>query len=117
MYGTTRLRPSTPFPEWPNPQKRFENGFQYRAAPKSPFSFLGVAKLSALAENLTEAELVVVLGETRSRFALYKPVVTIGRRPDRDIILPEPHVSRTHAQIERHASDYIIVDLGATGRL
>jgi len=70
--------------------------------------------LSALAENLTEAELVIVLGESRSRFALYKPVVTIGRRPDRDIVLAEPHVSRTHAQIERHGSEYIIVDLGSS---
>jgi len=70
--------------------------------------------LSALAENLTEAELVLVLGETRSRFALCKPVVTIGRRPDRDIVIAEPHVSRTHAQIERHGSEYIIVDLGSS---
>ncbi|MGA3128778.1 MAG: SpoIIE family protein phosphatase [Candidatus Korobacteraceae bacterium] len=70
--------------------------------------------LSASVGNSAEAELVIVLGNTQTRYALSKSVVTIGRRPDRDVVLAEPHVSRSHAQIERLGSEYFIVDLGSS---
>ena len=55
---------------------------------------------STSVEKPVEAELVIFFGGTQSHYALAKPVVTIGRRPDRDVVLAEPHVSRAHAQIE-----------------
>ncbi len=69
---------------------------------------------TASVEKSAEAELLIVFDGTRTRFVLAKPVVTIGRRADRDVVIAEPHVSRNHAQIERRDSEYFIVDLGSS---
>ena len=61
-----------------------------------------------------EAELVIFSSGAQSHYALSKPVVTLGRRPDRDIVLPQPHVSREHAKIELRDTAYFIVDLGSS---
>jgi serine phosphatase RsbU (regulator of sigma subunit) len=68
----------------------------------------------ASAEKSVEAELVIVFGGMQTHYALAKPVVTIGRRPDRDVVIAEPHVSRNHAQIEQRGSEYFLVDLGSS---
>ncbi len=47
-------------------------------------------------------------------FLLDRPVTTIGRRSDQDIVLPDPSVSRTHARIEIAPDGAMIVDLGST---
>lgn len=47
-------------------------------------------------------------------FALQDPVVNIGRRLDNQLILDNPHVSRTHAQIRVRQGRYVIFDLGST---
>jgi serine phosphatase RsbU (regulator of sigma subunit) len=73
-----------------------------------------MAMTSASAERSVEAELLIVFGGTQTHYVLAKPVVTIGRRPDRDVVIAEPHVSRNHAQIERRESEYFIVDLGSS---
>jgi serine phosphatase RsbU (regulator of sigma subunit) len=69
---------------------------------------------TASTEKSPVVELLIVAGASRTRYVLTKPVVTIGRRPDRDVIISEPRVSRTHAQIEQRGSDYYIVDLGSS---
>jgi len=74
----------------------------------------GIAMAGALVELPSDAVLVIVFGGTEAHYVLSKPVVTIGRRPDRDVVIPEPHVSRTHAQIERRGAEYFIVDLGSS---
>jgi serine phosphatase RsbU (regulator of sigma subunit) len=61
-----------------------------------------------------EAELVIFSGGSQSHYVLSQPVVTLGRRPDRDIVLPQPHVSRDHAKIELRESQYFLVDLGSS---
>lgn len=47
-------------------------------------------------------------------FALDEPVINIGRRLDNQLILDNPHVSRTHAQIRVRQGRYVIFDLGST---
>jgi serine phosphatase RsbU (regulator of sigma subunit) len=66
------------------------------------------------AEKSVEAELVIVFGGTQTHYVLTKPVVTLGRRPDNDVVIAEPRVSRAHAQIEQRGSEYFIVDLGSS---
>jgi serine phosphatase RsbU (regulator of sigma subunit) len=66
------------------------------------------------AEKSVEAELVIVFGGKQTHYELTKPVVTIGRRPDRDVVIADPHVSRNHAQIEQRGSEYFLVDLGSS---
>ena len=61
------------------------------------------------------AKLVLLLegGGTRD-IALTKESMTIGRRPDNDICLPDPAVSGDHAQIVTLRSDSFLEDLGST---
>lgn len=45
--------------------------------------------------------------------ALDKPIVTIGRLDDRDIVLDDLDVSRRHAEIRRSGTVYRLVDIGS----
>lgn len=53
-------------------------------------------------------------GTAGREFGLNRPVTTIGRRGDQDIVLADPSVSRAHARIEVTAEDTSIVDLNST---
>lgn len=46
--------------------------------------------------------------------ALDRPVVSIGRKGDNNIVIGNPHVSRYHAHIRRVGKRYFLVDLGST---
>ena len=61
------------------------------------------------------ARLLVQRGLQGEReFELTVTQATIGRSPDNDIPIPDPEVSRRHAQIVRQEAGYAIVDLGST---
>ncbi|HXF70998.1 MAG TPA: DUF3662 and FHA domain-containing protein [Actinomycetota bacterium] len=61
------------------------------------------------------AELVVLEDGRRTRaFRLEADVVTVGRLPACDVVLPDPGVSRRHAEIRRTGDRFEIVDLGST---
>ena len=47
--------------------------------------------------------------------ALTAAVINIGRRFDSDIILDDPRVSRSHAQLRLRFGHYMLYDLGSTG--
>jgi hypothetical protein len=46
---------------------------------------------------------------------LNAPVMNIGRRPDNEIMIDDPHVSRLHAQLRAMKGRYLIFDLDSTG--
>jgi hypothetical protein len=48
------------------------------------------------------------------RFELTESIITIGRHPDSNLVLGDPHVSRNHAEIRPQADRYVVVDLGST---
>lgn len=48
-------------------------------------------------------------------FPLQKLVVNIGRRLDNHLVIDDPRVSRTHAQLRAIKGRYIIFDLNSTG--
>ena len=48
--------------------------------------------------------------------ALDKPLVTIGRRPDNDIVLDSATVSRQHAQIRWRFDRFVLYDVSSRGR-
>lgn len=57
----------------------------------------------------------LVLSGSR-HFHLDRPVINVGRRRDNQLILDDPHVSRSHAQLRVHDSSFMLFDLGsATG--
>jgi pSer/pThr/pTyr-binding forkhead associated (FHA) protein len=46
---------------------------------------------------------------------LTQPIVNIGRRVDNTLVIDDPRVSRTHAQLRAINGRYIIFDLNSTG--
>jgi len=55
----------------------------------------------------------VLVGATEQH-PLDRPVVTIGRRPEHDVVLDDPKVSRDHAEIRLQVGASRLVDLGST---
>lgn len=51
----------------------------------------------------------------RRNVPLTKPLITLGRRLDNDIILDDPRVSRQHAQLRYRYGHYILYDVGSSG--
>jgi len=56
---------------------------------------------------------LVVAG--KRHFPLTQSIVNIGRRLDNQLVLDDPHVSRTHAQVRSQRGKFIVVDLNSTG--
>ena len=55
---------------------------------------------------------LIVNGNT---IPLELPVINIGRRTDNQIVIDDPRVSRTHAQLRSVKGHYILFDLNSTG--
>jgi hypothetical protein len=51
----------------------------------------------------------------KRHFPLAAPVISIGRRLDNHLVLDDPHVSRTHAQLRSQRGKFVLVDLNSTG--
>jgi hypothetical protein len=51
---------------------------------------------------------------TGDRIVLGEESLTIGRLPSCDIPVPDPNVSRKHAEIRPSGAGYVVVDLGST---
>ncbi|NPA92579.1 MAG: FHA domain-containing protein [Chloroflexi bacterium] len=48
-------------------------------------------------------------------FSLEQPIIHIGRRPDNDLVLDDPRVSRLHAQLRANRGRFMLFDLHSTG--
>jgi hypothetical protein len=48
------------------------------------------------------------------RIRLSDDGAVIGRLPECDVSLPDPNVSRRHAQVKRHGNEFVVSDLGST---
>ena len=46
---------------------------------------------------------------------LERPVINVGRRPDNQIVIEDPRVSRKHAQLRLRFGRYVLYDLGSSG--
>ncbi len=56
--------------------------------------------------------LVLVMNGVRT--TMDKRVLTMGRSRDRDLVIPDPNVSRSHCEIRHVGYDYFIIDLDST---
>lgn len=66
----------------------------------------------ARAAGLHAETLSLVLNGARHR--LTKRITTMGRSRDRDIVVPDPNVSRAHCEIRHVGFDYFLIDLDST---
>lgn len=65
-------------------------------------------------DQLTGLDAFLIVNGKR-HVALDKPLVTIGRRVDNDVIIDSPIVSRQHAHIRWRYGRFILYDLGSRG--
>ena len=73
----------------------------------------GEAELAPLAGG--QATLTLYEGPRPARtFSLAKPVVTLGRLPESDIVVADPGASRQHARITNANGEFVLTDLGST---
>ena len=61
---------------------------------------------------LPEGAFLIIEGDRH--FPLDRPVINIGRRLDNQLILDDPHVSRTHSQLRAREGRFVVFDLGST---
>ncbi len=65
------------------------------------------------ASRLVETRAIVALDDRR--YVLDGPTATMGRSKECECVLPDPNISRKHAQLRRNSSgDWQVVDLGST---
>jgi hypothetical protein len=64
----------------------------------------------------TQARLVVLdsQGAPRDQVSITRAPVTIGRLSTNDVVLSDPNVSRSHAELRREGDSWVLVDLGST---
>jgi len=60
-----------------------------------------------------DAELVQ-LGKTTRAWPLSKELIVIGRNDGCDVMVPDPGLSRRHAEIRREGDEWVVIDLGST---
>jgi len=64
-------------------------------------------------ERLPAGAYLILHGQ--KHFSLDRALINVGRRLDNQLILEDPHVSRTHAQIRARDGRFVVFDLGSTG--
>jgi hypothetical protein len=88
---------------------------------KSQFHLEQIAQTTTLdtesfSETATIPENAFLIVNGVDVFQLKTPVVNIGRRPDNHLIIDDPRVSRSHAQLRAIKGNYVVFDLGSTGK-
>jgi pSer/pThr/pTyr-binding forkhead associated (FHA) protein len=48
-------------------------------------------------------------------YPLVKTIINIGRRLENDLVIDDPRVSRSHAQLRAIEGNYVLFDLSSTG--
>ena len=65
-------------------------------------------------ENLIPANAFLIVDGVKV-FPLKDPVINIGRRLDNQLVIDDPRISRSHAQLRAIKGRYVIFDLNSTG--
>src|SRR6202045_147229 len=60
-------------------------------------------------------ELVFVNGSDQGKIAVDHVPFTIGRKPDKDLMVTDTRVSRDHAVIETEGGAFVVMDVGSSG--
>src|SRR6267378_560811 len=68
---------------------------------------------SGSAPGSGEVMFIVEAGGLKTSMAISKPVATIGRSEERDVVIADSRVSRMHASLVREAANHFIVDAGS----
>ncbi len=100
-----------PEPEAPSAQPEMGKTVVYRP-PAPPGGTMSVDADEARELGLARER--ITLTAAGESFEVNKRVVLIGRSKHADMILTDPNVSRSHAELRQQGTDYILVDLDST---
>jgi pSer/pThr/pTyr-binding forkhead associated (FHA) protein len=101
------------------PRRQISVAGQYVAqntAPIGQTAEINIGQINALrqASDASQVHSFLIL-EGRRHVPLVKPVVTLGRALDNDVVLDDPRVSRHHAQLRVRQGRYVLYDTGSSG--
>jgi pSer/pThr/pTyr-binding forkhead associated (FHA) protein len=85
-----------------------------QAGVTSEMSTQASAAMRAELARVPDANPFLIL-DGRQTVPLTRPIVTLGRSLDNDVIVHDVRVSRHHVQLRRRAGRYVIYDLGSSG--
>lgn len=85
-----------------------------RAGTEGHTEVISAEELAREGRRLPPGELVVQGKTGAAVMAIKAPVMTIGRAEANDLILPDPSVSRFHAEVEATEKGYVLRDLSST---
>jgi hypothetical protein len=71
--------------------------------------------IAGRAAQLPPAQAAFLIVDGKRHVTLTKPMYSIGRRRDSDIVVDDPSVSRLHAQLRQRYGRWVIFDLGSSG--
>lgn len=77
--------------------------------------YTGVMRMQAASSDAPFLQVVRPGALRGKRVILSRDRIVVGRGPDSDIRLDEPHVSRTHAVLQRQGDGVFVQDLGSSG--
>ena len=102
------------------PRRQVSVAAQYVAqdtAPISQTAEIAPEAVDAIRQSLSVTSNVhsFLILEGRRHVPLVKPVVTLGRALDNDIVLDDARVSRRHAQLRIRHGRYVLYDTGSSG--
>ncbi|MEK6221844.1 MAG: FHA domain-containing protein [Chloroflexota bacterium] len=69
-------------------------------------------KTDSLTDNKIPKNIFLVVNH--QLFTLYKTSTNIGRNPENDLIINEPGISRTHAEVQFEEGKFVVMDMGST---
>jgi len=75
---------------------------------------LDMAKVRQQLNQMPDGSTYLIV-DGRQHIVLNKPVYTLGRRLDCDVVISDMRVSRRHAQLRWRFGRYVLYDLGSTG--
>ncbi len=101
------------------PRKRISVAAQYVAQATAPIgqtAEIAIDQLHAIRQALDASSVQsFLILEGRRHISISKPVVTIGRALDNDVVIDDPRVSRHHAQLRLRQGRYVLYDTGSSG--
>ena len=99
------------------PRGRVSIAAQYLAQETAPIGETQEIARSELRTALAEARRMqaYLILDGKRHIALSRPVVTLGRALDNDIVIDDTRVSRHHAQLRLRSGRYVIYDTGSSG--
>lgn len=80
----------------------------------NPLEFTHAMERRGLGEMPEPPSGAFLIVDGQGHYSLDRPVINIGRRLDNQLILDNPRVSRTHAQLRVRDGRYVLFDLGST---